>query len=160
MKQAQEEAEDQLAREQLAKVAELLTQLKVRHQALIAEAARVQKELLEAPRDQRRGLLNSLAKLAENQEVLGDESARLANERLAEARVFANLLKKAAEAMKLAAASFKEHKESVLDTGEGASPAADEAVRQQKEALRRFEQLLDALKPEAGMPLKPPQKKD
>jgi hypothetical protein len=160
LQQAREETEEQLAREQLAKIAELLTLLKVRHEALIAVAARIQKELSQAPRDERRALLRSLGDLGENQEALAGDVARLADERLAEARVFANLLKKAAEAMRLAASSFKEHRESVVNTGEVESPARAEAIRQQKEALRRFEQLLDALKPEAGVALKPPQKND
>jgi len=98
---ARREAEEQLAREALEKMADVLQGLIVRQQAVIDETTR-----LDAERAQRgnwsRGQLKSLANLAETERGLKAETGRLA-EKVQEAAVFELVLRQAAEEMERAA---------------------------------------------------------
>ena len=67
LERARVETEEQLAREQLAKVADEIERLKQRQEGLVAEGARIQRELLQKQPAQWRGLLISLGRLADVQ---------------------------------------------------------------------------------------------
>ena len=95
--------------------------------------------------------------LGNHQEELGDETAILADKKLTEAQVFSRMLQKSARAMKESGAKFKERaKEANTVDGRLDLTPAEDAVKSQKEALRRLDQLLDTLKEEPGMAMRPP----
>jgi hypothetical protein len=150
LKRALGDTEEELAREQLAKVADLLKHLKERQEALIAEAGRIQKEVLEH-KGWDRGHKLSLSSLERNQRALGEETGKVAEEKLADALVFARLLRKAAKAMDAAAGHVGERYQHVSENPQD-TEADEETTRLQQEALRRLNQLLEAIKPDAGVP--------
>jgi hypothetical protein len=151
LERAREDAEEELAREQLGKIADAIKRLKERQEAMIAEAQRIQREVLQN-KGWNRGLLISLGDLARNQQGLGQETAGLAKDKLTAAKVFARLLQRAAEAMEHAGEGMTEHRQSV--SRDPANVAEDEeSAKLQQEALRRLNQLLDALKTERGQRL-------
>src|SRR5213076_366071 len=84
--QARERTEEELARERLARIADLIKGLKDRQDAAIAESGRLHKGMLRNgfwPD----GMLNSLVDLARTQEGLGKETGSL-KEKLKGAAVF------------------------------------------------------------------------
>src|SRR5262249_42052614 len=115
--QATDRAENELEREQRARVADMLKRLKERQEALTAEANRAQRRLQQAVRDKERvrPAQQSIRTLAENQKDLGNEVAEVAKKELANARVFARVVKQSAEAMVKAGERLKELPEA-LDT--------------------------------------------
>jgi hypothetical protein len=140
---ARRQAEEELGREQLGRVADLLRRLKDRQQALGAEVDRIQNEV-------RRGgawarpLLASLRNLGEGQKGLSAETAEVATKELAPTPVFARLVKKAAESMGRAGDRL-----GTMVVGKRPEPKAlpdEELATHQAEALRRLEQLLEAIK--------------
>lgn len=154
VERARQEAEEELAREQMAKLAEIIKGYRDRQERLVAEADDVQREVLQR-KGWSRGMLSALSKLGERQTELADEMAAKAKERLAGAQVFGRTMQKAADAMKRAADRIAERRDAAVKAPEDVSMDA-EAVRSQKEALRRLDQLLDALKPESGMAARQP----
>jgi hypothetical protein len=152
-----EKAEEELAREKMAKIAEVIKGIRARQEALSAETARIQRAVLEA-KHWSRPLLGSQISLSDAQKDLSKETTDIAKDKLEGAKVFAHLLNKSAEAMGKAAeqmlASSKEN--NAVQAGQDgrnlaaqASAAADTAGWQ-RTALRRLDQLLDALKEENG----------
>jgi hypothetical protein len=159
LEKARAEAEEQLAREQVAKAAELIQQLKERQESLVAEGTRLQKTLSQGDVTDRPELL-SLLQLGRNQSELGQETERLAVEKLSEAKVFSRILKKAAQAMISAGEKLKEHSKEINENGKAEGDTGKEGYRLQNEALARLNKLLEALKMEAGGSMKPaPSKK-
>jgi hypothetical protein len=156
VERTREEAEEELAREQAAKAAEEIKRLKQRQEALATEAGRIEKAVLQE-KSWRKSLIDSTLQLSRAQEELGTEASGLAEKKLAEAQVFGRMLQKSADAMKQAGVKFKERAVDAndVDGSQDLSPAED-AVKLQKEALRRLDQLLDALKEEPGMAMRPP----
>ncbi|HEV3237649.1 MAG TPA: hypothetical protein VGZ25_11715 [Gemmataceae bacterium] len=148
------DAEEQLAREQVAKATELIQHLKERQEALVAEGVRLQKMLSQGQATDRPELL-SLFQLGKNQLELGTETEQLAMEKLSEAKVFSRILKKAAQAMASAGEKLKEHSKEINETGKADGNTGNEGYRLQNEALARLNKLLEALKMEAGAALKP-----
>lgn len=155
LEQAREEVEEELAREQLAKVADIIKRLKERQEGHVAEAARIQRDLAQREPGLWRGLLISLGDLSKHQKDLGQETANLADDKLAGAQVFARTLHRAAKAMSQAGDRLFQHREQVKDKGKPETPDGAEALRLQQEALRRLEQLLEAVKQEPGQRLRP-----
>jgi hypothetical protein len=162
LRQAREEVEEELAREKLAKVADLIKGVKERQEALTAESVRIHWQMLQEKRWSR-PLQSSLVDLVENQRALGKETEQLAKEKLDGAKVFAHLLTKAAEAMNLAADRMDDrlNPKEPADLKEGINLLSENAAEEETEhfqraASRRIDQLLDALKPEAGLSLRPP----
>jgi DNA repair exonuclease SbcCD ATPase subunit len=155
LERARKQAEEELGREQLARVADVLKRIKERQDALRAESVRIQTAVQQLG-NWTRGLRASLGNLAENQKGLGGETAEVARRDLGAAPVFAKLVRRSAEAMEHAGRRFA--------TMVKAPPAARslpdaEAAKQQGLALRRLKQLLDALKDaqaEAPRPLTRP----
>ncbi len=155
LERSREANEDELAREQLARVADTLKRFKERQDNLVKEAERVRKEVLER-KGWTRGMLASLGRLAESQHGLGQESRGLAERELASAPVFARLMRRASDAMQAAADAMTEHQQKMKTAREGETSFSDAADREQKTAQRRLQQLLDALKMEPGAAMRPP----
>jgi hypothetical protein len=144
----QQEVEDELARERLAKVADVLKRLKERQEAAIAEGERVQQKALQE-KGWVRSLLSTLSDLARTQEELGQETRSVAENKLAGAKVFARLLTKAGDAMTQAGKGFDERLKSAQENPKLLT-ADGRASKLQRDALRRLDQLLDAIKEEKG----------
>jgi hypothetical protein len=160
LQQARESAENELAREKLAKLSDQIKGIKVRQESLTADFKRIHREVLQQ-KQWTRGLLSSMGFLADAQKSLGEETKQLSKDRLEGARVFAHLLDRAGEAMKDASAQMDENRERALDrikqTPDKEEPAldlpregagADEVEQWQTAAVRRLDQLLAALKPD------------
>ncbi len=151
----QEQIEDELAREKLAKVADQLKALKARQESLLADGERIGRKVLQQ-KGWDRALRGSLSDLNENQKELAEETEALAKGKLAGAQVFARILSRAAAAMKQAAADMEKHFEKASDNPKETGPDTSSA-KSQHEAIRRIGQLLEALKPEKGMGRPQPQ---
>jgi hypothetical protein len=147
--QVQGKVEEELARERLAKVADQLKQLKDRQEAAIAETERIQQKVLEKNGWDRITLTN-LRDHAEVQKELALEADSLAKEKLAPAKVFARTLAQSAEAMRQAAERTVQYRERVQENPDQTAPDRN-IVQLQRKALRRFDQLLDALKTDRGL---------
>ncbi len=166
LQQAQERTEEELAREQLARIADRLKGLKERQDAAITESARLHKEVLRKGH-WTLGLLNSLEDHGKAQQGLGKETASL-KEKLKGAAVFELILEKAAKSMDGAAAQIGKRREKGLNRQGPAAlekaQLADEAgadketQKLQLAASRRLQRLLDAIKPE--LEARRPPKKD
>jgi hypothetical protein len=168
LQETRAEAEEELAREKLAKLADQIKGLRQRQESLLAESARIQRELLQH-KQWVRPLQASQRALSDAERGLGEETERLAKEKLEGAKVFAHLLTKAAEAMQRASTQMLERLEKArqrLDSAPAAEdpgldlPAeqtADSQVQElQRAALRRIDRLLDALKPDVERALSAP----
>jgi hypothetical protein len=157
LQDARQDAEDELEREKLAKIADQVKGLKARQEALLAESARLHRAALEK-KEWDRILMPSLKGLGRNQKNLGEETQRLADEKFAGAKVFKHLLTRSAEAMQQASDRIEERADAAekrpdLTLDLPAEQTADEETQKlQRAALRRMDQLLDALKPENGLP--------
>jgi hypothetical protein len=149
LQQERREIEEELAREQLAKISDQIKRLKERQERAIAEADRIQKVVLEKKK-WKRPQLTSLGDLAGVQESLGKETRNLAEEKLEGAPVFARIMGKSAASMEQAAERIKKHQADVNDRPDQLAPDKP-AEKLQRDALHRLEQLLDALKPEKGL---------
>ncbi|TMQ32571.1 MAG: hypothetical protein E6K70_17870 [Planctomycetota bacterium] len=156
LQQSREEAEEELAREKLTKIAEPIKALRERQQGLIEQASRIHQKVLQENRWPL-ALQKGLSDLAEAQDGLGRETEQIAKDRLEGT--------KSAEAMRQAARRMRDRvskkdpgedeieevtPEGTLD-GKLAKAAGDEVDELQRTALRRLDQLLEALKPEKGL---------
>jgi hypothetical protein len=150
--------EEELAREQLARVADVLKRLKERQDRLVGDTERLHKEALEQT-EWTLTLLRALGRHADAQAGLGAEAKSLADRELVAAPVFARILRKAAESMQQAATDLKNHQQAVnkkqITTKQKDTSAPAAAERMQKLAQRRLQQLLDALKMDEGERLRP-----
>ncbi len=159
VEKARNNSEEELAREQLARVADVLKRLKERQDRQVAETARIHKEVLEQ-KGWKRDLLQSLTGNSDVQKGLAEETLGLAERDLASAEVFARQLRRAAEAMKQSADAFVRHHDEIHEKQEmkqkqdETAPAA-EGERFQKLAQRRLQALVDALKMEEGEQARP-----
>jgi hypothetical protein len=160
LQQARAEVEEELAREKLAKLADQIKGLRQRQESLLAESARIHREVLQQ-KQWVRALQASLRNLSDVQRGLGEETQRMAKEKLEGTKVFAHLLSKAGEAMQCASARMLERLDRARDRIDnapiGEEPGLDVAAEQaadvdmqtwQRAALRRIDRLLDALKPD------------
>lgn len=163
LQQAREDTEEELAREKTARLADQVQGIRQRQEALLAESARIHRAVLQS-REWTRPLLGSLRSLDRAQRELGRETTTLAEEKLGKAQVFLHLLSRAAEHMEQAGARMASRVEQALDRQPTAAPAfspealaaedaADaETQKLQRDALRRLDQLLEALKPSPTPP--------
>jgi hypothetical protein len=149
LKQGQREVEEELAREKLAKVAEEIKRLKERQEAALNEGERIFREVLQR-KIWDRGHRISLADLATAQKLLAEETETLTKNKLARAQVFTKMLAKSTEAMTRAAESIQQQMQQANDDPKRVV-ADSEYTKHQREAVRRIDQLLDAVKPEKGM---------
>jgi hypothetical protein len=171
-KQDFQESEDELAREQLAKIADKLQGLKERQDAAVERSEEFQKKLL-AKKLWTDELADSLGGDALSQRGIAKEVQSL-KEKLKQAKVFEHLLERAATAMDEAARTMDERKnEGLADRGdpklaeqlkqeeldnEGKRHA--ETVKYQKQAVRRLDNLLDAIKQELAKKEEEPKPKE
>ncbi|MBI3410953.1 MAG: hypothetical protein HY040_21675 [Planctomycetes bacterium] len=155
-----QEFEDELAREQLAKIDDRIKGLKERQDAGVERSRELQKKVLGA-KSWTRGLLGTLDADRLAQEGLATETRSL-KEKLKDAKVFEHIFEKAARAMDQAADGMSKRKEAAADRQVGAmdkEEIADESKRgediAQKQTLasQRLQRLLDALKQEMPDPL-------
>lgn len=153
VERSREETEEELAREQLAKIADEIKRVKERQESLVEEASRLERGALQE-KAWRRSLLQSLARLADNQKALGEETVALSEKKLTDAQVFARLLKKAAGAMTDAGERMVQRRQQASQEPNDVRPD-EQVAKLQRQALRRLDQLLEALKSEAGMALRP-----
>src|SRR5205085_11401585 len=93
--------------------------------------------------------------LGDAQKGLGEETAKVARDKLGDAVVFGRILRKTARAMDDAGQRIGERFEDVSKAPEH-TQADGQIGRRQQEAVRRLGQLLEAIKPDAGVPQRQP----
>jgi hypothetical protein len=168
LQQARERSEDELAREQLAKIADQLKGLKERQDASIEESARIHK-LLQQQNKWTRALRQSLGNHAKAQHNLANETKSL-KEKVKGAIAFELVLDRSVRAMEAAVKRMKERDQGAEVQGglapfepeelEAENRADAETQKRQREASRRLDHLLDALKTEDGAAQRPKKKAD
>jgi hypothetical protein len=148
--QARQQNQEELEREQAAKFAEELKALRDREQRLTDESVRIHGVVKKAGKWER-PLRTSLNDLREQQQALAGEVRAIIEKKFANAAVFGRMLRQAAEAMQLAAKRM----DAQLETAEigpfdqELEDIANAGIEsQQKLALKRLDQLLEALKPD------------
>ena len=142
LQQARKKAEEELGREQIVRVADMIRRIRDRHEGQMVEAKRIQDSVLER-KGWQRGLKKSLGDLADNQKGLADETEAIAKKDLSAAPVFARVLQRASRAMDEAGTRAA----AMVTDPPGLDAIPDiELKRLQSEALRRLDQLLSALK--------------
>jgi hypothetical protein len=165
-----QESEQELAREQLVQIADKLTGLKERQDSALERSEGFHKRLL-ARKLWTDELADTLGGDALSQRGLGKETASL-KEKVKQAKVFEHILDRAANAMEEAAKAMEERKdEGLLERGDPKLAEAmkqeeldhqgkrqAETVRYQKQAARRLEILLDAIKQEIAKKDEAPKK--
>jgi hypothetical protein len=164
-----QQAQNELAREQLEKIADHLKGLRKRQETMTLESARLHKESIERRKHWKDDQLRSLKNLARAQKALGREADSF-RDKLKAARVFEHILGKAVRAMDEAAASLEKRfdkgnlrqgpepldKEELDDEAKG----QEEIQRWQKDAGRRLDRLLEAIKNEPAVARRPPPKNE
>ena len=156
LKRARQREQEVLEREQLTRILEVIERLRDRQAALNAEADRIRKEVKEGG-DWTRGLRGSLLGLRDGQNGLKAETEEVIPKELADTPVFARMLQRAAEAMALAAKRADRSAAKQAKQGNAAPDKLPDAelLKQQKQAQRRLEQVIDAVKSQLDAP--PPQ---
>jgi hypothetical protein len=164
--QAAARAPQELSDEKRRKLADLVTALHERQKAAVAEAARIQAKVL-ADKKWSRPVLQSYKDLEDRERSLATEVAALAEREFKDLLVFARIVKDAAEAMEKAGDRAKIRRQDALDADPDTPFDADleksnagRVGRPMELALRRLEQVLEALKPENPMAKKEREKKD
>jgi hypothetical protein len=142
LQRARKEAEEELGREQLIRLADLIRPLKERQEALSAETTRLQ-ENVQRKKKWDRVLRSDFSRKGEAQRGLGAETKDLAEKRLSKAPVFARLMRRVSEAMTQASERMHTVAQKAVDPKE--LPDA-ETARLQQLAQRRLTQVVDALK--------------
>lgn len=142
LQRARKETEDELGREQIIRLAELIRPLKERQEALRADTTRFQ-ENVQRKGEWDRPLRSDFLRKGEAQRGLGAETENVAEKRLSKAPVFARLMRRASEAMTEAGERMKTIAKDAVDPRE--LPDA-ETARLQQLAQRRLTQVVDALK--------------
>jgi hypothetical protein len=146
LEKARRKTEEELAREQLARVADMIKRLRERQHGHSEEAKRIQ-DAVQQRNDWSRGLSASLRNLGENQTGLGEETDSIARKELAGAPVFSKLLQRAARSMNQAGLRAQEMRQMLPPVDQ--LPDA-ELARHQDDAQRRLVQLLESLKEAEG----------
>jgi hypothetical protein len=142
LQHARKEAEEELGREQIIRLADLIRPLKERQEALSEETTRFQ-ENVQRKGEWSRPLRGDFLRKRDAQKGLGEETAELAEKRLSKAPVFARLMRRANEAMTAASERMTTVAREQVDPKE--LPDAETAQLQQL-AQRRLTQVVDALK--------------
>jgi hypothetical protein len=160
LKDAQDEAGEELSREQIARIVDLLQGLKERQDAAIDEAQRLHKQVLQA-NQWKRQLLDSLLADGQTQVDLAKETGGL-RDKLKGAKVYHMVLDRAAKAMETAADKIKAHQEYAVPLQDQKALnekqmdqeklLVKDTVRYQKEASERLDHLIEALLPELERP--------
>lgn len=156
--EARQKNEGELLREQAAKFADEIKALRDREQRAIDEAARLH-AIVKKDKKWERAVRTSLNDLRQQQQGLVGEVRALLEKKFQDAAVFGRMLKQSADAMDLAAKRI-DNRLDAAETGPfdlDLEDIADVGIQsQQKLALKRLDQLLDALKPEKPQQGQPP----
>lgn len=148
LEMARKQAEDELEREQMGRIADAVKRLAERQKAHNEEAERIQTQV-QRSKGWSRGLKISLGRLRDAQQGLGAETKEAAEKQLGGAPVFARSLKRAAEAMDKAG----ERAAAMVGEPPAAGKLPDEDLgRLQGEALKRLTQVVEAVKTAAEAP--------
>lgn len=158
LEQQRQLVEEELAREKLAKVSDRIRAIRDRQQSLNREMKRIHQTALET-KAWDRPLLQSLNDQADLERGLADELDHLIDGPYKSIRVAAKMLGHATEAMRLAAERIEARLEDIKvaqDQNEPFDTVQEEKlhasiVRWQETAVRRIDQLLDALKPDKDL---------
>jgi len=162
-----QEEQDQLAREQLAQIADLIKGLKERQDEAIVRGDELQKRVMER-KIWSEGLLDTLSGAITTQDGLAKEVKGL-TEKLKDAIVFEHIMEKAAKAMERAAEDMGKRKEIAKERQIDAMLKEElddetkrhaDVARNQKLASARLNRLLEAVKDEQPVARKDPPKKD
>src|SRR5262249_4748331 len=143
LNRARQQEQEALEREQLGRILEVIERLRDRQAALNAEAERIQKEVKDGNR-WTRGLQSSMLGLRDGENGLRDEVKDIVSKELVNTPVFARMLTRAADAMEQSATRAEELGKQ--GNAEVAKLPDAELEKQQKEALRRLEAVIDAVK--------------
>lgn len=164
LEQARQEVDEELAREQLAKIADALKAIRDRQEERGKERAGLHKRI-QQNNAWTRGSSDTLNREAEGQRQLGQDTATLAKEKLDGAPVFARVLDRAAQAMQQASQRLSEHSQALQPRRKAAlldeqakslqwqpedEAAFERVAKAQQNALRRLDQLLDTLKEQSA----------
>lgn len=163
-----DDAAEQLIREQLAKAADQIKALRERQFAAIEEEKRLTAKAIAAKAWDIATAKQSLPGLIKQQEAVAAEVRLLVEKRFSNVPVFSRMLRQAADAMDQSVTILREREEGVIDQLEGISnfsqeveEAIDKRIRSRQDlALKRLDQLLEALKPDKEMFKPQPKKKD
>lgn len=147
-------APQELTDEKRRKLADLVKALLERQKAAVVEANRIQEKVL-ADKKWSRPLLQSYKDLEDRERALAVEVRTMAEREFAELLVFERIVKDAADAIEKAAEKAKLRRQDALDTDPDTAfdPDLEKAnagrVRRPMDlAVRRLQQVLEALKPE------------
>src|SRR5262249_29929608 len=143
IQQERKKADDELNREQLEKIAQLLKNLRERWQGHVDEAKRIQ-DAAQAKKEFTRALRLSIERLGDNEKGLAEE-ALSATKQLAGSPVYIQFMKQIAREMDLAGDRAKAMKDNPPEAEK--LPDA-ELERHQQAALRKLNQLLESIKEE------------
>jgi hypothetical protein len=155
LQRARQREQEFLEREQLTHILEVIERLRDRQAAQIAEADSLRMRLKEAAM-WTRGLRESLRDLRDGQEDVRKDTEKIIPEDLAETPVFARMVQRSAEAMELAAKRAADLLDEVKPDDASPDKLPDaELTRQQKLALQRLQQLIDAVKSQLDAPPPP-----
>src|SRR5262245_19352648 len=151
---ARDKNDEELLREQAARFADEIKALRDREQRLLDESARIH-GLVKKAQKWERPVRTSLNDLRQQQQALAGELRALIEKKFASAAVFARMLRQSADAMDLAAKRMDNR----LDSAElgpfdlELEDIADAGIQsQQKLAVKRLSQLLEALAPDKQQP--------
>ncbi len=159
-----QEAEEELAREALIKIADKLKGLKEREDALVQRSEDFHARIMERKR-WTEGNLDSIDGNMDAQKAVAEETDTL-REKVAQAKIFSDIMEKAKASMDTAAKLMETRKELGLERREAKMDADklkeeveyhDDTVKNQKDAVKRLDRLLDALKEQINKPRKPRQ---
>jgi hypothetical protein len=156
--QARQKNDEDLQREQAAKFADEIKALRDRMQRLQDEAARIHGVVKKAGKWER-PVRTSLNDLRQQQQALAGDVRALLEKKFADAAVFGRMLKQSADAMDLAAKRMDNRLEAaeVGPFDPELEDIADAGIQgQQKLAVKRLDQLLEALKPDKPGEAPPP----
>jgi hypothetical protein len=161
-----QDAQDQLAREQLAKITDRIKGLKMRQEAARAAETRVHTLIVEKRKKWDSDSLKTIKNQTTAQKVLARETDRL-KEKLKGAKVFAHILERSVQAMDEAADRLEKRRDKgnlrqleAMEKEEIADEirAHHEIQFFQQDAGRRLDRLLEALKNEPVQARRPPKK--
>jgi hypothetical protein len=156
--QARQQNDENLQREQAAKFADEIKALRDRMQRLQDETTRIHGVVKKAGKWER-PVRTSLNDLRQQQQALAGDVRALLEKKFANAAVFGRMLKQSANAMDLAAKRMDNRLEAaeVGPFDQELEDIAEAGIQgQQKLALKRLDQLLEALKPDKPGEAPPP----
>jgi hypothetical protein len=156
LEQQRQQVEEELAREKLEKVLDRIKGIRDRQETMNKEMVRIHRAALKAQKAVwDKPLAQSLADQVENERGLADELGRMVENEFKPIKVAAKMLDHSSEAMRLAAVRAEARLKDIngrlddepFDEKLEAKLHAD-VVKWQETALRRIDQLLEALKPD------------